>query len=114
MLSVGNNICINGNTTICCAQEINLGSNTLVSWDCIFMDTDFYKIYSANKEINQNTPIIIGENTWIGCRVSILKGCRIPAGSVIAAGSVVNKKRINNDCKKQQIKVLIYEDRFPC
>ena len=35
--------------------------------------------------------VIIGNNVWIGARVTILKGVRIGDGAVIAAGTIVNK-----------------------
>ena len=36
-------------------------------------------------------PIIIGDDVWIGSRVTIMSGVRIGQGAVIAAGSVVVK-----------------------
>jgi acetyltransferase-like isoleucine patch superfamily enzyme len=36
-----------------------------------------------------SSPIVIGDNVWIGTRVLILKGARIGSNSVIAAGAVV-------------------------
>lgn len=35
--------------------------------------------------------MIIGNNVWIGARVTILKGVHIGDGAVIAAGTIVNK-----------------------
>ena len=40
-------------------------------------------------EIEQ--PVIIEDDVWIGARVTILPGCRICKGSVIAAGAVVTR-----------------------
>ncbi len=39
----------------------------------------------------KNAPIIIEDDVWIGGNVTILKGVRIGTGSVIAAGTIVNK-----------------------
>lgn len=36
-------------------------------------------------------PIIIQDNVWIGLNTIVLKGVTINQGSVIAAGSVINK-----------------------
>ena len=91
-LQFGDNVRINGNTNICCFSSIEIGCNTLVSWDCIFMDTDFHKIYINEKVLNENSSITIGKNCWIGCRTIVLKGAEIPCGSVIGAGSLVCKK----------------------
>ena len=35
--------------------------------------------------------IEVGQNCWIGSKVTILDGVTIGAGSIIAAGSLVNK-----------------------
>lgn len=44
------------------------------------------KIYSKVRK-----PIIIGDNTWVGVRVTILPGVTIGNYCVVAAGSLVNK-----------------------
>ncbi len=36
-------------------------------------------------------PIVIGDGCWLGARVTVLGGVEIGAGSVIAAGALVNK-----------------------
>lgn len=52
---------------------------------------------SAKKNLNKNIdagtkgPIIINDDVWIGCNVTILSGVEIGRGAVIAAGSVVTK-----------------------
>lgn len=43
------------------------------------MDTDFHKIKNEDGvQINTNSPVLIGDHVWIGCRALILKGllCR--------------------------------------
>lgn len=62
------------------------------------MDTDFHRIYDMKREIlNNPRPIIIGENVWVGCRATILKGSNVPDGSIIASGALVagDLKEIN-------------------
>lgn len=91
-LSFGDNVRINGNSNICCLSDVEIGGGTIVSWDCLFMDTDFHKIYEDGKIVNENSPVKIGEKCWIGCRTTVLKGSEIPDGSVVGAGSLVCKK----------------------
>ena len=38
-----------------------------------------------------SAPIIIEDEVWIGCNVTVLKGVTIGKGSVVAAGAVVTK-----------------------
>lgn len=99
----GSRICVKGNlhfgcdcrvtgrSEIICYKEIKFGDESLISWDCIFMDTDFHKIFVDNKITNTDMGINLGKKVWIGCRVTVLKGSVIPTGSVIGAGSLVCK-----------------------
>lgn len=36
--------------------------------------------------------VIVEEDVWIGCNVTLLSGAKIGRGSIVAAGAVVNKK----------------------
>lgn len=102
-LYFGKNVHITANTTIICHKSVKLGDNVLISWDTLIMDTDFHKIYdvekysgSENLEVGEKE-IIIGDNVWIGCRCLLLKGCSIPSGSIVAAGSKITKKFEQNN-----------------
>lgn len=97
-LRFGDNVRINGNTNICCFSGVEIGRDVLVSWDCLFMDTDFHRVYINGKIANSNSSIKIGNNCWIGCRTTVLKGSEIPAGSVVGAGSLVCKQFDKENC----------------
>ncbi|MDX1538546.1 acyltransferase [Arsukibacterium sp.] len=43
------------------------------------------------KRPGDDLPVVICNDTWIGCRAIILKGVTIGTGSIVAAGSVVTK-----------------------
>ena len=49
------------------------------------------KIITRDLEFEENKPINIGHDVWIGARVTILDGVHIGNGAVIAAGAVVTK-----------------------
>lgn len=86
-LNVGSSFTLNANSAIVCALSIDIGKESLMSWDCLVMDTDFHKINGKSCE----KPIAIGENVWIGCRSVLLKGAKIPDNCVVAEGSTVTK-----------------------
>lgn len=90
-LEFGTDVNVTGRSDFICYKNIKIGSGSLISWDCLFMDTDFHKIYSDGKIVNELKAISVGKNCWIGCRATILKGSIIPDGSIIGAGSVVSK-----------------------
>lgn len=95
-LIFGERFTISAESTIVCFHKIEFGSDCLLSWDILAMDTDFHKIYSleSREQLNKNEEIIIGDKCWIGCRSLILKGALLPDNTVLAANSLVtnNKK----------------------
>lgn len=94
VLEVGDGFSISGSSTIICKNLVKIGTNVLMSWDCLMMDTDFHPIFNNinDERINHDKPIIIGDNVWIGCRSTILKGAEVPSGSVLAAHSMITRK----------------------
>lgn len=92
-LILGNNFTITAETSLITTErKIQFGSNCLISWETLVMDSDFHKIYNDKREIiNSPKDISIGNDVWIGCRCLILKGSTIPNNSIIAANSLVNK-----------------------
>lgn len=88
----GENFTITSNSQIWSREKIEFGKNNLISWDNIIMDTDSHYIYDiySNKHLNTNHEIIIGDNVWIGCRCTILKGSKIGNNIVVGANSFIN------------------------
>src|SRR5579884_190345 len=73
------------------SHEIRFGTDCYISWQVLIMDTDFHPLRDRDgNRTNPDAPVVLGEHIWIGCRSLILKGAHIPAGSVIAAGSIVS------------------------
>lgn len=90
-LSIGSNTGISG-AAIFCAERIDIGNHVLIGANCNLYDTDFHPLNFADRRANKppkTSPIIIGDDVWLGANVTVLKGVTIGARSVIAAGSVV-------------------------
>ena len=95
-LYFGDRFKMSAESSIAACNSIVFGDNCLISWDTLVMDSDFHKIFDENGlEINAPQEVVIGDNVWIGCRCLILKGAKIPSGSIIAASSVVNAKELH-------------------
>ncbi len=74
-------------------EKIIIGDNVMIGPFVTMHDHDH--IFGADQTMKTsgytNAPIIIEDNVWIGGNVTILKGVRIGTGSVIAAGTLINK-----------------------
>ena len=86
-LIFGKNFTVVAETTIMCQHYIEFGDGVVLSWDNLIMDTDFHKIIINNQIVNENKPILIGNNVWVGCRCTILKGTIIDDGNVVSSNS---------------------------
>lgn len=95
-----NNVIIGSNTSLCgkihlaCIEgrSIMIGKDCLFSSEIVFRTGDSHSIVDMNgKRINQSADIKIGNHVWIGHRVSIQKGVKIPDNTVIGTGAIVTK-----------------------
>lgn len=87
----GDKVNITGRTSIISDNKIVIGKESLISWDCLLMDTDFHKVIYQGKQVNNSKVIYLRDHVWIGCRSTILGGADIPENSIVAAGSVLTK-----------------------
>lgn len=99
ILIFGKNFTIRAHSSIVAYKKIEFGNDCLLSWDILIMDTDFHHIMDKQGTvINEDLPIFVGNNIWIGCRNLILKGASIPNNCVIGSNSLVNKKLEGVNC----------------
>ena len=97
-LTLGENFNMSTEVAIVAEKQITIGNNSGISWESLVMDTDFHHIFDENGQVfNHPKEVIIGDNVWVGCRCTILKGANLPDGSIIAAGSLVTKKLVGNN-----------------
>lgn len=77
--------------SLICFKEICFGSRVLVSWETLFMDTDFHYVQDISDDtiLENRKPIIVGDHVWIGCRTTVMKNAVIKNDSIVAAGAVV-------------------------
>ena len=91
---IGDNVFIGHNTEFNISDRISIGDDCLIASNCKFIDHD-HGFSVVNKPIRLQepklSPIIIEDNVWIGTSCIILKGVTIGSGSIIGAGSVVNR-----------------------
>lgn len=80
---------MNTNSFLNCFNHIEIGKNCYISDNVCIIDSDSHCV--DGKWDNVKSPVIIGDNVWIGKNAVILKGVSIGEGSVVGAGAVVTK-----------------------
>lgn len=96
-LIIGDNLGIS-QAALICHIGITIGNNVKIGGGACIYDTDFHSLDSklrANSDtdfLNKvKSPVVIGDNVFIGTQSLILKGINIGENSIIGAGSVVTK-----------------------
>ncbi len=92
-LSLGERFEIMAESTIICNQKITFGRDCLVSWECLFMDTDYHRIVDMQGVVlNPDDEIRIGDHVWMGCRCLVLKGTVVGDNAIVGASTLLNSK----------------------
>ncbi|BAU55377.1 acyltransferase [Mucilaginibacter gotjawali] len=96
---IGNNVFIGANCEFNISESISIGNDCLIASGSRFIDHDHGT--KLNKLMRQQPakhgPIVIGNDVWIGCNTTVLKGVGIGDGAIIAAGAVVTKSVLPNE-----------------
>jgi acetyltransferase-like isoleucine patch superfamily enzyme len=93
-ITIGNHFVLNPYSRIVAHKKIEIGDNVVIARFVSILDHDHaFKSEDGNFEFNgyNFAPIKIGNNVWIGDKVTILKGVTIGDNVVIAANAVVTK-----------------------
>lgn len=75
-------------------KNISIGDECMFAREIMIRNNDGHIILDrkTGELLNPPEDIVIGNNVWLGMRVLIFKGSVVPDGSVVGAGSLVNKK----------------------
>lgn len=96
VLTLGNNIGINSNTTIdaSCGGNITIGDNVIIAQNVVLRASN-HKYNDIDIPIIQQGhtggQIIVGNDCWIGANAVITPNVKIGDHSIVAAGAVVTK-----------------------
>ncbi len=95
-INVGSGLSVYRDTNIVAknGKTITIGDECMFAREIMIRNNDGHVILDkkTGELLNPPEDIIIGNHVWIGMRVMIFKGAVIPDGSVVGAGSLVNKK----------------------
>ncbi|WHY17547.1 sugar O-acetyltransferase [Paenibacillus sp. G2S3] len=89
-ITVGKNVFFN---TGCSFQDrggISIGDGTMMGMN-VTIATLNHGFSLETRNVTYPSPVVIGDNVWIGSNATILPGVKIGDNSVVAAGAVVTK-----------------------
>jgi acetyltransferase-like isoleucine patch superfamily enzyme len=85
-LTIGEGTYFTSDSHIEASTNISIGSNCAISWGTTLIDDDHHQF--GTSPIKPGS-LVIEDDVWVGCNVTILKNSRIGKGSVVAANSLV-------------------------
>lgn len=91
-LRIGDKVVFGRNSTVNCYLDVEIGAATLIA-DWVYV-VDFDHVMSdVHRPIKDQgivkSPVRIGPDTWIGVKVTVLRGTRVGRGCVLGAHAVV-------------------------
>jgi len=81
-------------TVIAASHSITIGQRVLCGANCTIVDNDRHPtspVARANKGKANTSPVVIGDDVFLGMNVVVLKGVSIGKGTVVSANSVVSR-----------------------
>lgn len=86
-LSVGDKCFFNQNVSITCKKSISIGHGCQIANNVVIVDHDHAGCENWGSYVE--TPVVIGNDVWIGAGAVILRGTVIGDKAIIGAGSIV-------------------------
>lgn len=93
-LHLGSHVFINRGTVISARARITIGDDVLIGPHVGIHSSDHGYEDAAipiRCQPHRSSPIVVGDDVWIGGHATVLRGVTIGRGSVVAAGAVVNR-----------------------
>ena len=91
VVRIGDDFLMINRSKIIAQNSITIGNKVLISWESQIFDSNCHYIYDSDGNVKRFTsPVFIGDYSWIGNRVTIIRAY-IGNYSIVASNSLVNK-----------------------
>lgn len=111
-ISIGDSCFFNNHCMVVSHNNVHIGNNCLFGPNVLIFDHDhdFRHQHGLSAGEFKSEPVKIGNNTWVGANVLILKGSSIGDNCVVGAGAIVKGNYPSNSIivQKQQTEVISY------
>jgi acetyltransferase-like isoleucine patch superfamily enzyme len=96
LLTLGKNCLIGRGAVVICTEAIEIGAGTMTAEHVTIRDQDHVHTGDAPLEAQgtASAPIKIGDNVWLGAKVTVTKGVEIAARAVVGANAVVTERGV--------------------
>lgn len=92
-IEIGAHTIFSNNVSVLACERVAIGEHCLIGDAVMIVDSDFHELSPERRHegAGASAPVTIGNNVWLGSRVTVLKGVTIGDGAMIATGAVVAK-----------------------
>jgi acetyltransferase-like isoleucine patch superfamily enzyme len=90
-ITIGDACLMSPGSRISASDAITLGDGVMLAAGAYVTDSDWHGLYDRIDRDPDPTPVVLGDNVWVGDHATILKGVTVGENSVIAANAVVTK-----------------------
>ena len=90
-VTIGDACLMSPGARISASDEVILGDGVMMANGSYITDSDWHGLYDRIDRDERITPVVIGDNVWIGDHAKVLKGVTIGENSVVAAGAIVTR-----------------------
>lgn len=91
IVEIGNNVRFNERVTLHSKMNIIIQDNCRIGWNTQIIDTGFHYFVNKGRLTYRHAPVVLEHNVWVANGVSIMKGTYLPAYTIVASNSLVNK-----------------------
>lgn len=92
LIEIGDGTVLNNRAVILSeGAAVRIGRRCLIGFEVQMLDSNAHRLTLGARHLpdDRPQPVVVEDDVFIGGRATLLKGCRIGRGSVVAAGAVV-------------------------